>query len=75
MVSDGKTKYSASDSLVGYLYQCRVALLETLKSSNTNLSITVAVETGDVIFETNVNPAGIIQVKHHINYQANFNIT
>lgn len=26
-----RTKYSASASLLGYIYQCRLALLETLK--------------------------------------------
>lgn len=72
MINDGKTKYSASDSLVGYLYQCRLALLETLKRLKTNPSITVAVETlDDVVFETDGTPTEIIQVKHHINHQAN----
>src|SRR5664280_2726006 len=72
MINDGKTKYSASDSLVGYLYQCRLALLETLKRLKTNPSITVAVETlDDVVFETDGTPTEIIQVKHHINSQAN----
>ncbi|KKG03535.1 hypothetical protein DU57_09150 [Methanosarcina mazei] len=72
MIKEGKTKYSASDSLVGYLYQCRLALFETLKRLKTNPSITVAVETlDDVVFETNGTPTEIIQVKHHINRQAN----
>ena len=72
MINNGKTKYSASDSLVGYLYQCRLALLETLKRLKTNPRITVAVETlDDVVFETDGTPTEIIQVKHHINRQAN----
>jgi hypothetical protein len=72
MINSGKTKYSAADSLVGYLYQCRLALLEALKRLKTNAQITVAVETlDDVVFETDGTPTEIIQVKHHINRQAN----
>jgi hypothetical protein len=72
MINNGKTKYSAADSLVGYLYQCRLALLEALKRLKTNTCITVAVETlDDVVFETDGTPTEIIQVKHHINRQAN----
>ncbi len=72
MINDKKTKYSASDSLVGYLYQCRLALLETFRRLKTNPSIIVAVETlDDVVFESNGTPTEIIQVKHHTNRQAN----
>ncbi len=72
MKAHGKSKYSAASSLLGYLYQCRLALLETLKRLKTNPSVAVAIETlDDVVFETNGTPAEIIQVKHHINRQAN----
>jgi hypothetical protein len=66
------SKYSATASLVGYLYQCRLALLETLKRLKTNPSLTVSIETlDDVVFENEGTPTEIIQVKHHINRQAN----
>jgi hypothetical protein len=66
------SKYSATASLVGYLYQCRLALLETLKRLKTNPSLTVTIETlDDVVFESEGTPTEIIQVKHHINRQAN----
>ncbi len=72
MEAHGKSKYSAAASLLGYLYQCRFALWETLKRLKTNPSVAVAIETlDDVVFETNGTPAEIIQVKHHINRQAN----
>jgi hypothetical protein len=67
-----RSKYSAASSLHGYLYQCRLALLETLKRLKTNPNLTVAIETlDDVVFETDGTPTEIIQVKHHINRQAN----
>lgn len=67
-----KSKYSASAPLTGYLYQCRLALLETLKRLKTNPSLTIAIETlDDVVFETEGNSTEIIQVKHHVNRKAN----
>ena len=67
-----RSKYSAASSLQGYLYQCRLALLETLKRLKTNPNLTVAIETlDDVVFETDGTPTEIIQVKYHINRQAN----
>jgi len=71
MEAHGKSKYSATSSLLGYLYQCRLALLETFKRLKTNPSVGVAIETlDDVDFETYGTLAEIIQVKHHINRQA-----
>jgi hypothetical protein len=61
------SKYSASASLLGYLYQCRLALIETLKRLKSDPSISVSIETlDDVVFERDGNPTDIIQVKHHI---------
>jgi len=66
------TKYSASASMTGYLYQCRLALLESLKRLKTNPNLTVAIETlDDVVFETEGTSTEIIQIKHHINRKAN----
>ena len=33
MEATDRTQYSASASLLGYIYQCRLSLLETLKCS------------------------------------------
>ena len=56
------SKYSATASLVGYLYQCRLALLETLKRLKTNPSLTVSIETlDDVVFESEGTPTEIIR--------------
>jgi len=66
-----RSKYSAAAPLTGYLYQCRLALLESLKRLKNNPSLTIAIETlDDVVFETEGNFKEIIQVKHHINRKA-----
>jgi hypothetical protein len=66
------SKYSASSSLIGYIYQCRLALLEALKRLHKNPKLTVAIETlDDVVFLDEGKPEEIIQVKHHISRQAN----
>ena len=57
---------------MGYMYQCRLALLETLKRLRANPGLTVAVETlDDVVFENSGTPIEIIQVKHHVTRKAN----
>ena len=67
-----QTKHSAPHSLTGYLYQCRLALLEFLKRSRNNLNIEMSIETlDDVVFDTEGDPVEIVQVKHHINQKAN----
>lgn len=67
-----RTPYSAAASLCGYLYQCRLALLETLKRLKSDPDIVVAIETlDDVVFEKNGKPSEIIQVKHHVAQRAN----
>jgi hypothetical protein len=65
------SKYSAAASLIGYLYQCRLALLESLSRLRSDPSISVSIETlDDVVFERDGNPTEIIQVKHHITRKA-----
>ncbi len=65
------SKYSAGPSLIGYLYQCRLALLETLRRLRTNPCFTVSIETlDDVVFGENGAPKEILQVKHIINRKA-----
>ncbi len=66
------SKYSAAASLLGYIYQCRLALLESLKRLKSNPEIAVTIESlDDVVFEKDGKPSEVIQVKHHINRKAN----
>ncbi len=72
MEATDRTQYSASASLLGYIYQCRLALLETLKRLKSDPNIAVAIETlDDVVFEKDGTPTDVIQVKHHISRKAN----
>ena len=62
-----RSQYSAAASLLGYIYQCRLALLESLKRLKSDPDIAVAIETlDDVVFEKDGSPTEVIQVKHHI---------
>ena len=62
-----RSQYSAAASLLGYIYQCRLALLESLKRLKPDPDIAVAIETlDDVVFEKGGSPTEVIQVKHHI---------
>lgn len=66
------SKYFASASLLGYIYQCRLALWEMLKRLKSDPNIAVAIETlDDVVFEKDGMPTDVIQVKHHISRKAN----
>ncbi len=72
MEATDRTQYSASASLLGYIYQCRLALLEALKRLKSDPNIAVAIETlDDVVFEKDGTPTDVIQVKHHISRKAN----
>ena len=72
MESTDRTRYSAPEPLLGYIYQCRLALLESLKRLRSDPDIAVAIETlDDVVFEKSSSPIEIIQVKHHITQKAN----
>ena len=65
-------KHSAAQSMQGYLFQCRFALLEMLRRFPNNPSISLTIETlDDVVFEKDGAPTEIIQLKHHINQKAN----
>ena len=66
-----RSQYSAAASLLGYIYQCRLALLESLKRLKSDPDIAVAIETlDDVVFEKDGSPTEVIQVKHHIAQKA-----
>jgi len=63
-----KNPHGASPSALGYLYQCRYALLEGLRAGRTTPQLLISVERfDDVAFEANGEPTALIQTKHHIN--------
>lgn len=67
MAKKGVAKYSASDSLQGYLYQCRYALLLFLQKNRVSPSLRVSVEKfDDVSFEGTGQPRELIQTKHRV---------
>ncbi|MBA2848250.1 hypothetical protein G4V39_04530 [Thermosulfuriphilus ammonigenes] len=69
-----KNNFGASASLIGYLYQCRLALLEALRRLRKNVTFSVSIETlDDVVFDSNGEAAEILQTKHHINRAADLN--
>lgn len=66
------TQFSAASSIIGYLFQCRYALLESLRKLRKNEEFVVSLETlDDVVFEKNGEAPELLQLKHHINRAAN----
>lgn len=63
----GGSPFSAADSLLGYLYQVRIALLWSLQKLPAGADFVVSVETlDDVTFETTGGtPQELVQTKHH----------
>lgn len=62
--------YGAGASMVGYLYQVRLALLWAIRRSRTS-DFTVSIETlDDVSFEVGGVPAAVLQSKHSLNVAA-----
>jgi len=62
-----QTQFSASPSVIGYLYQCRYALLSALSRLWTGDEFLLHLETlDDVVFETAGSPLEILQTKHHL---------
>lgn len=60
--------FSAASSLLGYLFQCRYALLESLRRLRRSEEFLVSIETiDDVVFETDPDVFELLQTKHHIN--------
>lgn len=65
------TPFSAAASLSGYLFQCRYALLESLRRLRTSDGFIVSIETlDDVTFETRGEAPELLQTKHHLNRSA-----
>lgn len=66
------TQFSAVPAMIGYLFQCRWALLESLCRLREGEEFTVSLETlDDVTFERSDDVIELLQVKHHINIAAN----
>jgi len=66
---NGRTSspFSAAPSATGYLFQCRYALLESLRRLRKNENFAVSVETlDDVVFETSGEAVDLLQTKHHL---------
>ena len=65
------TNYSASSSLLGYLYQCKYALLDALRRIKQVDDFICQLEVlDDVQFESGSNVTAILQTKHHISKKA-----
>ena len=67
------TSFSASDSALGYLFQCRFALLHSLRKLRTDDDdFLVSIETADdVVFERQGSPIELLQLKRHVKHAAN----
>lgn len=66
MTESGPTRFSAADSALGYLYQCRVALLSALQRIRIGNDFLVTLETlDDVVFESEGEAPILLQTKHH----------
>ena len=67
------SKFSANEPATGYLFQCRYALLASLRRmSECEDDFLVALETlDDVVFERHGQPAELLQLKHHVKHAAN----
>ena len=64
--------FGASGSALGYLYQCRWALVTFLRRLAPGDTIDVAIEKlDDVSFEKNGTSIELIQTKHHVDTAAN----
>jgi hypothetical protein len=64
--------FSATDSILGYLYQVRLALLSSLQRLAKDELFAVYLETlDDVVFEQDGSALELLQLKHHCNRAAN----
>lgn len=68
MTSDGNSRsvFSAGEAALGYLYQCRLALLSALRRVRSGEGFLLYLETlDDVVFEHEGDPPDLLQTKHH----------
>ena len=67
MADTRRDTFSAAHSHVGYLYQCRLALLCALRKARRGEEFLLRLETlDDVVFEAQGGPAELLQTKHHL---------
>ena len=67
MSSNERGQHSAAASALGYLYQVRYALLESLRRLRKGQEFIVAIETlDDVVFEQDGEAPELLQTKHHV---------
>lgn len=65
-------QFSAAASALGYLYQCRVALVSALRKIRDGDDFNVALETlDDVVFDNEGQAPELLQTKHHRTRSAN----
>ena len=70
MTKPSVSTFGAGASMVGYLYQVRIALLWAIRRSRVS-DFTVSIETlDDVSFEVGGEPASVLQAKHSLNAAA-----
>jgi hypothetical protein len=64
--TENSADFSATDAALGYLYQIRLALLNSLRRLSADASFTIYFETlDDVVFEEEGTPVELLQLKHH----------
>ena len=72
MNANKRGQHAAAASALGYLYQVRYALLESLRRLRKAEEFIVAIETlDDVVFEKDGTAPELLQTKHHLNKAAN----
>ena len=70
-MSNQSSQYSANESALGYLYQCRLGLWYALARLRDRDDIEIAVESlDDVSFSAEGKAEELLQTKHHLNAKA-----
>lgn len=70
MIQPSVSSFGAGASMVGYLYQVRIALLWAIRRSRVS-DFTVSIETlDDVSFDVGGEPVAVLQAKHSLNAAA-----
>lgn len=70
-MSNQSSQYSANESALGYLYQCRLGLWYALSRLRDRDDIEIAVESlDDVSFSAEGRAEELLQTKHHLNAKA-----
>jgi hypothetical protein len=68
--------FSAAPTLLGYLFQCRYALLASLQRLCTGTQFLISLETlDDIVFEKQGEPMELLQTKHHVSRAADLTDT